>query len=126
MANRTKEHSRLTKKQYKNDEPTKLERSSVIAQLYHNVDFDNPEILSKYWPIYKGRINAVQWFKGKTTHSVLNLIITLINNFPPPTTVVDYNNYLRLYQLFLLQRAFFSGAIARKLGVKMLKHDISD
>ncbi len=61
---------------------TKPERSSAIAlhvlETEHHVDFDNPEILSKYWPIYRDRINAEQWFishqpeacnlKGKTTH----------------------------------------------------------
>ncbi len=63
-----------------NEESTKLERSSAIAlhvlETEHHVDFDNPEILSKYWPFYRDRINAEQWFishqpeacnlKGKT------------------------------------------------------------
>ncbi len=41
---------------------TKFKRSSAIAlhvlETEHQVDFDNPEILSKYWLIYKDRINA--------------------------------------------------------------------
>ncbi len=45
-------------------EQTKLERSSAIAlhvlETEQNVDFDNPEVLSKYWPIYRDRINAEQ------------------------------------------------------------------
>ncbi len=84
-----KEHSRLTKRHPKNNEErTKLERSSAIAlhvlETEHNVDFDNPEILSQYWPIYRDRINAEQWFishqpeacnlKGKATHPAWNLI----------------------------------------------------
>ncbi len=65
VADRMKEHLQLTKRQpKKNEERTKLERSSAIAlhglETEHNVDFDNHEILSKYWPIY--RINAEQWF----------------------------------------------------------------
>ncbi len=62
------------------DDSTKLERSSAIAlhvlETEHHVDFDNSEILSKYWPIYRDRINAEQWsishqpetcnLKGKT------------------------------------------------------------
>ncbi len=62
-----KEHSRLTKRHPKNNEErTKLERSSAIAlhvlETERHVDFDNPEILSKYWPIYTERMNAEQWF----------------------------------------------------------------
>ncbi len=62
-----KEHSRLTKRHPKNNEERlKLERSSAIAPHVlvseHHVDFDNPEILSKYWPIYRDRINAKYWF----------------------------------------------------------------
>ncbi len=71
-----------------NEERTKLERSSTIAlhalETEHHADADNPEILSKYWPIYRDRINAEQWFishqseacnlKGKTTHPAWNLI----------------------------------------------------
>ncbi len=62
-----KEHSRLTKRHPKNNEErTIFERSSAIALLVleteHHVDFDNPEILSKYWPIYTERMNAEQWF----------------------------------------------------------------
>ncbi len=65
VADRMKEHSRLTKRHPKNNEErTKLERSSAIAlhvlETEHHVDFDNPEILSKYWPNYKDRINAEQ------------------------------------------------------------------
>ncbi len=69
-------------------ERRKLERSSAIAlhvlETEQNVDFDNPEILSKYWPIYRDRINTEQWFishqleaynlKGKATHPAWNLI----------------------------------------------------
>ncbi len=77
-----KEHSRLTKRHPKTyEERTKIERSSDIAlhvlEKEHHVDFDNPEILSKYWPIYRDRINAEQWLishqpeacnlKGKST-----------------------------------------------------------
>ncbi len=87
VADRMKEHLRLTKRHPKNNEErTKVERSSVIALLVleteHHVDFDNSEILSKYWPIYRDRTE--QWFishqpeacnlKGKTTHSAWNLI----------------------------------------------------
>ncbi len=47
-----------------NEERTKLERSSAIAlhvlEAEHHEDFDNPEILSKYWLIYRDRINAKQ------------------------------------------------------------------
>ncbi len=36
--------------------------SSAIAlnvlETEHHVDFENPEILLKYWPIYRDRINA--------------------------------------------------------------------
>ncbi len=53
VADRMKEHSQLTKRHPKNNEErTKLERSSAIAlhvlETEHHVDFDNPEILSKY------------------------------------------------------------------------------
>ncbi len=89
VADRMKEHSRLTKRHPKNNEErTKLESNSAIAlhvlETEHHVDFENPEILSKYWPIYRDRINAEQWFishlpeacnlKGKTTHPAWNLI----------------------------------------------------
>ncbi len=84
-----KEHSRLTRRHPKNNEDrTKLERNSAVAlhvlEIEHRVDFDNPEILSKYWLIYRDRINADQWFvshpseacnlKGKTTHTAWNII----------------------------------------------------
>ncbi len=43
---------------------TKLERSSAIAlhvlETEHHVDINNPEILSKHWPIYRDRMNAEQ------------------------------------------------------------------
>ncbi len=63
VADRMKEHSQLTKRHPKNNEErTKLECSSAIALhvlgTEHHVDFDNPEILSKYWPIYRDRINT--------------------------------------------------------------------
>ncbi len=89
MADKMKEHSQLTKKHPKNNEErTKIERSSVIAlhvlETEHHVDFDNPEILSKYLPIYREHINAEHWFishppeacnlKGKATHPAWNLI----------------------------------------------------
>ncbi len=86
VADRMKEHSRLTKRHPKNNEErTKLERSSAIAlETEHHVDFDNPEILSKHWPIYRDRMNAEQWFishqpeacylKDKTMHPAWNLI----------------------------------------------------
>ncbi len=83
VADRMKEHSRLTRR-HQNDieEQTKLERSSAIALhavgIQHHVGFDNSEIISKYWPIYRDRINAEQGFisrqpeachlEGKTTH----------------------------------------------------------
>ncbi len=62
-----KEHSQLTKRHPKNtEERTKLERSTDIAlrvlETEHHVDFDNPEILSEYWPIYRDRRNAEQLF----------------------------------------------------------------
>ncbi len=64
----------------------KLEHSSAIAihipEAGQHVYFVNLEILSKYWPIYRDRINAEQWFisnqleafnlKGKTTHQAWN------------------------------------------------------
>ncbi len=93
VADRMKEHSRLTKRHPKNNEErTKLERSSAIAlnvlETEHHVDFDNPEILTKCCPIYRDRINAEQWLishqpvacnlKGKTTHQAWNLIKTFI------------------------------------------------
>ncbi len=67
-----KEHSRLTKRHPKNNEErTTLKRSSAVAlhvlETEHDVDFENPEIMSKYWPIYKHHINADN-LKGKTTH----------------------------------------------------------
>ncbi len=53
VADRMKEHSRLTQRNPKNSkERAKFERSSAIAlhflETEHHVDFDNPEILSKY------------------------------------------------------------------------------
>ncbi len=87
VADRMNEQSRLTKRHPKNNqERTKLERSSAIAlhvlETEHHVDFDNPEILSKYWPIYRDRRNAEQWFishqpeacnlKGKAIHPAWN------------------------------------------------------
>ncbi len=89
MADRVKEHSRLTKRHLKNsEERTKLEHSSAIVlnvlETEYHVDFDNPEILSKHWSIYRDRIKTDQWFlshqveacnlKGKTTHQAWNLI----------------------------------------------------
>ncbi len=67
VVDRMKDHSRLTKRHPKNNEErTKLERSSAIVlhvlETEHHVDVDNPEILRKYWPIYRHRINAEQWF----------------------------------------------------------------
>ncbi len=85
-----KEHSRLPKRHPKNVEVrTNLKRGSAIAlhvlETERYVDLDNPEILSKYWPIYRDRINAEKWFishqqetcnlKGKTTHPAWNLIL---------------------------------------------------
>ncbi len=90
VADTMKEHSRRTKRHTKNNEKrTKLERSSVIAlhvlETEHHVDFNNPEILSKNWPIYRDRMNAEQWFishqpeacnlKGKTIHPAWNSIL---------------------------------------------------
>ncbi len=84
-----KEHLQRTKRHPKNNEErTQLERSSAIPlhvlETEHHVDFDNPEILPKYWPISRDRKNAEQWFishqpeacnlKGKTTHPAWNLI----------------------------------------------------
>ncbi len=89
VADRMEEHSRLTKSPpNNNEERTKLERSSAIAlhvlETDYHVDFNNPEILSKHWPIYRDRMNAEQWFishqpeacnlKGKTIHPAWNLI----------------------------------------------------
>ncbi len=43
----------------------KLERRSIIClhvlETEHNVDFDSPEILYKYWPINRDRMSAEQW-----------------------------------------------------------------
>ncbi len=87
VADRMQKHSRLTMRHPKNkDERTKLERSSAMAlhvlETEHHVDFKHTEILSKYWPIYRDRINAEQWIishppeacnlKGKTAHSAWN------------------------------------------------------
>ncbi len=84
-----KEHSRLTKRHPKNNEErTKLERSSAITlhvlETERYVDFHNPEVSFKYWPICRDRIDAEQWFichqpeacnlEGKTTHPGWNLI----------------------------------------------------
>ncbi len=62
-----KKHWRLTKRHPENNnERTKLERSSAMAlhvlEIEHHVEFEHTEILSKYWPIYRDRINAEQWF----------------------------------------------------------------
>ncbi len=64
MADRMKEHSRLTKMHPKNNEKrTKLEAIAFhVLETEHHVDLEIPEILPKYWPIYRGRINAEQWF----------------------------------------------------------------
>ncbi len=87
VTDRMKEHSRLTKRHPKNNEErTKLERSSAVAlhvlETEHHVDFDNPKILSKYWPIYGDRINSEKWFiryhldacnfEDKQTHQARN------------------------------------------------------
>ncbi len=84
-----KEHSGFTKRHPKNNEErTKLERSSAIAphvlETEHHVDFNNPEILSKYWANCRDRLSAEQWFishqpeacslECKTTHPRWNLI----------------------------------------------------
>ncbi len=63
MPDRIVEHSRLTMRHPKNtEEQTKLERSSAIAlhalETEYHVDFDNPEILSEYSPIYVNCINT--------------------------------------------------------------------
>ncbi len=67
MPDRIVEHSRLTMRHPKNtEEQAKLERSSAIAlhvlEIDHHMDFDNPEILSEYSPIYMDCINAEQQF----------------------------------------------------------------
>ncbi len=84
-----KEHLQLTKRHPKNNEERKkLERRSAIAlhvlETEHLVDFNNPEILSKYWSLYSDRINADPCFithppeacnlKGKTTHPAFSFI----------------------------------------------------
>ncbi len=61
------EHSRLTMRHPKNtEEQTKLERNSAIAlhvlETEHHVDFDYPQILSKYLQMYAECINAEQLF----------------------------------------------------------------
>ncbi len=85
-ADRMKEHSRRHLK--KDEERTKLERSSAIAlhvlETEHHVECNNPEVLFKHWSIYSDRINAEQWFishqpeacnlKGATIHLARNLI----------------------------------------------------
>ncbi len=83
VADRMKQHSRLTNRHPKNNEGrTKLERTSATAhhvlEKEHHVDFDNPEIPLKYWQIYRDRINAEQRLishqletcilKGRITH----------------------------------------------------------
>ncbi len=44
------------------EDSLELERSSSLAlhilETEHHVDFDKPEILPKYWPIYRNRMNA--------------------------------------------------------------------
>ncbi len=47
-----------------NEERMKPDRSSAIAlhvvETTRHADFDKPAILSKNWPIYRGRINVEQ------------------------------------------------------------------
>ncbi len=49
-----------------NEERTLLDRSSAkglhALETEHHVDFDNPEILSKYGPIYRDHTSAEQRF----------------------------------------------------------------
>ncbi len=55
-----------------------------VLETEHHVDFHNPEILSKHWPIYRDPMNAEQMFishqpeecnlKGKTIHQAWNLM----------------------------------------------------
>ncbi len=65
MLNGSSEAARI-ETQRNNEERIKLERSSAIAlyvlETELHVVFDNPEVLSKYWPIYRDRISAGQWF----------------------------------------------------------------
>ena len=66
VPDRMREHIRLSRKIPKNmDDRNKLERSSAIAlhaiEMNHKVNFDEPEILSQNWQIYRERIAAEQW-----------------------------------------------------------------
>ena len=66
LPDRMREHIRLSRKIPKNmDDRNKLERSSAIAlhaiEMNHKVNFDEPEILSQNWQIYRERIAAEQW-----------------------------------------------------------------
>ncbi len=75
---------RGTRKTTRSVQNSKAAKAFHVLETEHHVDFENPEILSKYWPIYRDRINAEQWFishqpkacnlKGKTTHPAWNLI----------------------------------------------------
>ncbi len=67
MPDRIVEYSQLTMRHPENtEEQTKLERSSAIArhvlETEYHVDFDHPEILLKYWPIYMNCKNAEKLF----------------------------------------------------------------
>ncbi len=81
------------------EEHSRIERSSAILETEHHVDFVNPEILSNYWPIYRDRISAEQWFishqaeASKTTHSAWNLFKIWHNAKVPPAQPKSAVNY---------------------------------
>ncbi len=67
LTERIHEHRNLSKKVPKNMvEFENLETSSAIAlhsiEHSHTINFNQPEILSKNWQIYRERIAAEQWF----------------------------------------------------------------
>ncbi len=67
LADRIREHRGLTHKIQKNIiDFGSLERISALAfhaiEHSHSIKFEQPEILSMNWHIYRGRIAAEQWY----------------------------------------------------------------
>ncbi len=88
LADRMRGHRGLTHKIPKNMVDFEhLERSSAIAlhaiEHSHSINFEQPEILSKNWHIYRERIAAEQWYNNekpacntmkKSLHPAWNLL----------------------------------------------------
>ncbi len=53
-----------------------------VVETEHHVDFDIPEMLPKYWIIYRDLINAEQWF---------------ISHHPPPS--IQFNENINVFLL---------------------------